>query len=118
MEKPLMMCFIFFQKVIDVLKVDVEGSEWASMEVMLKNRTLNKVKQFVLEIHAFLEGSSKVSKQGYLRYYNILLGLEIQGFRRYHNNYNLWGRRLSQFTNKIITCCYEIYYININYLID
>ena len=113
-----MMCLIFFQKVIDVLKMDVEGSEWASMEVMLKNRTLNKVKQFVLEIHTFLGRRGKVSKQDYYRYHNILLGLETQGFRRYHNHYNIYGRRVSQITNKNITCCYEIYYININYLVD
>jgi len=93
--------------------MDVERSEWGSLKSMLKSNILSRVKQFGLEIHI-----EKNSKRLY-EYWTILHELEGQGFRRWYwamnyqgaqagNIYMIpWGSR---------SCCYEMVYINVNYL--
>ena len=43
-----------FQRMIDLLKIDVEASEWESLPQMVKNNFLgNTVKQLVIELHFY-----------------------------------------------------------------
>ena len=54
---------ISFQKVIDFLKMDIEGSEWEALEAALDEEVLiNHVKQLAVEFH------SVRSDNKYLRY--------------------------------------------------
>lgn len=42
-----------FQEIIDILKVDIEGSEWETFDQMLKTGSFRRVKQLQVEIHFY-----------------------------------------------------------------
>jgi hypothetical protein len=106
----IMLFFIFFQKVITYLKMDIEGSEKPSMDQMFESGILKYVKQFSLEIH-----TGKGYPGTYIKMYQQLLTLEKLGFRRYLNHFNPACSFQSP-KNRLYTGCQELYYININYL--
>ncbi len=56
------------------------------------------------------------NKSDYTNWYSVLLGLEHQGFRRFHYHFNPYGRFTSLRTGRDRSCCYELYYINLKYL--
>jgi hypothetical protein len=43
--------FYFFQKIIDILKIDIEGFEWETMADVIQSGALKNVKQLCLEVH-------------------------------------------------------------------
>lgn len=96
--------------------MDVEYNEWDSIESMLATGALKKVKQFGFEIHTKELLNEQTTTNEFVRYYNILSQLESQGFRRWYWHYNHFGKYISSRTFKKRTCCYELVYININYL--
>ena len=85
---------------------------------MLKEQSLKNVKQFVFEIHTseVYTINRPSHKENFLEWYNVLLGLEKHGFRRYHHHFNPNGQYTSVRTGRDRTCCYELYYINIRFL--
>lgn len=95
--------------IIDYLKIDVEGSEWPSLAQMLSAGTLSKVKQLGMELHI-----KKTNTKSFFGIYMTLKQLEDQGFRRWHFALNLY--RLKQTANGFRSCCYEMVYINTNFL--
>ena len=44
-------CSLSLQRIIDILKLDVEYSEWDGLRAMMSEGSLHKVKQLVLEVH-------------------------------------------------------------------
>ncbi len=107
-----------FQHTIDLLKMDIEFNEWTSLLNMLEDGVLRYVKQLSLEIHTpevYLIARPS-TKEDFVRMYEPLLGLEKAGFRKFHFTYNSLGKYTSSRTGKLRTCCYELYYININFL--
>ena len=64
---------------------------------MYNENSLLHVKQLVFEIH--------ITAKSYRRYFDTLIKLEHLGFRRY-----LMHR------NQRCSVCFEIYYVNINFL--
>ena len=66
---------LILQKTIDYLKMDIEYSEWESLETIIKDGSLEKVKQLGIEIHKELGKKTLITdKQQYYRFYNILKG--------------------------------------------
>ena len=51
----LQQCLSFFQKTIDVLKFDIEYSEWGALEAMKREGCLKHVRQMVFEIHMWTD---------------------------------------------------------------
>jgi len=90
--------------------MDVEGSEWASMKTMLKSNIFSRVKQFGLEIHC-----GRTSNQLY-EYFTVLHQLEEQGFRRWYWSMNFRGKNIYMAPTGSRSCCYEMVYINVNFL--
>ncbi|XP_077984799.1 putative methyltransferase-like protein 24 [Glandiceps talaboti] len=93
---------------IDILKIDIEGSEWKSLDQMLTSGTLqHHVKQLVLEIH--LWNFKTPVLQDIKRRYRILQWIEESGFKR-------WNWHLNTHSPKIgstkLTSCYELSWIN------
>ena len=95
------------QTTSDVVKMDVEGSEWPALEAMFEENSLKNVKQLLFEVH--------LERQANLHQFQLVYKLEELGFRKFGvhiNHYNRFvtssGRRLSQ--------CYELSYMNIKYL--
>jgi len=105
-----------FQKTIDILKLDVEGSEWGALEKMLKERMLDRVKQLAIEIHTPELYQVKSSINNLIRYSSILHQLELIGFRKWHWNFNIWGFFPAHDGSKYLSCCYELVFINMSFM--
>jgi hypothetical protein len=96
-------------KIIDYLKMDVEGSEWDSVANMCSTGVLDRVKQFGLEIH--------VGAKTFYKYYLILKQLEERGFRRWYWAMNFRASNIYVERPGVSrSCCYEMVYINTKYL--
>lgn len=102
---------------IDYLKIDVESNEWDALEEILSHgKILSHVKQLAIEIHTKELNKIQSTKEDLYRYWAILHGLEVAGFRRWYWHFNLWGFFPSRTLEKYLSCCYETIYININFL--
>jgi hypothetical protein len=106
------------EKLIDVVKLDIEYNEWVCLQQMVTDGSLNNVKQLIFEIHTpEVETVQRPSsKQDFLDMYLTLAALEHIGFRKYHYHSNPLGHYTSVRTGKTRSCCYELYYINIHFL--
>ena len=100
--------------------MDIEFDEWKTFSVMLRDGSLNNVKQFVFELHTPQISLHGIRRPTTLKDFDgmatVLYDLETLGFRKYRFHYNPWGKYKSTYTNKNRTCCYEVSYININFL--
>jgi len=105
--------------VIDVLKIDIDYAEWSCLPQMLSDGSLLRVKQLIIEIHTSEVSavSRPSSREDFVNMYEKLAALELAGFRRYHFHYNPLGTYTSVRTGKTRTCCYELNYVNIHFLI-
>ena len=90
---------------IDILKMDVEASEWPALDQMLQSGILVRVRQLFVEFHSH--------NSQYLSYLEILRKIYDYGFRIFwtHKNYNCRWMIDSGF----LTNCTEVYFININF---
>ena len=109
---------LWFQKIIDVLKIDIEYNEWSCFRTMLKEGVLRNIRQLVFEIHTSEIYTIKrpSSVQDFHDMAETLLEMERMGFRRFHYHYNPYGKYLSTRSGKQRTCCYELSYVNIKLL--
>jgi len=105
-----------FQKTIDMLKIDVEGSEWGALAKMLEERMLNRVKQLAIEIHTPELYKVKSSIDDIIQYSTVLSQLELIGFRKWYRHINPWGFFPAHGRTKNLPCCYELTYINMNFV--
>ncbi|XP_046585221.1 probable methyltransferase-like protein 24 [Haliotis rubra] len=75
-------------KVIDVLKVDVEGFEWFMMQQMLDTGIIHRVRQFVVEWHLVHDFPTKKSYMDLLRIY---YKMKDAGFRTFSVDFRFRG---------------------------
>ena len=108
------------QSTIDILKMDIECSEWDSLETMLANpSSLANVKQLMVEFHTREIDSTKTSSRDDLaRYWNILRGISHLGFKVW----NVWDNPTCKFRSKrtsgmAYVGCFNTYYVNVKYLL-
>ncbi|KAJ3072283.1 Methyltransferase-like protein 24 [Quaeritorhiza haematococci] len=77
-------------KDIAVLKVDIEYGEWAAIDEMLKDGTLDHIDQFVFEVHFWADRESGRPDHHEVlnKWIRILDAMEKKGFRNYgiHTN--------------------------------
>ncbi|PAA75979.1 hypothetical protein BOX15_Mlig001702g1 [Macrostomum lignano] len=99
-------------RVIDILKIDIEHSEWPALKTAVKDGSLKNVKQLLLETHI----KRKATANDYLEYFAVLESLHSLGFRLWHYNWNTFGNFISRHDATLRTCCHELYYINSNFL--
>jgi len=100
--------------IIDILKMDVEYWEWSVLENILADGSLKKVKQLLIETH-----TGNVPTVDLFRFYLTLLKqLYHSGFRMWKSNWNHLGTMVSVHTGKRLTCCFEMYFVNVNFLPD
>jgi hypothetical protein len=101
-------------KIIDYMKIDIEGHEWDSLNAMLTDGILKNVKQLAVEFHTF----HKTFKDSSALYYrlNILRQLEEIGFRRWYWHFNHVCAFHFEISNRIRSSCYEVVYVNANYV--
>lgn len=104
---------------IDILKMDIEYSEWDALEVMLANQScLANVKQLMVEFHTReIASTATSSREELTRYWRILRGIYHLGFKLW----NVWNNPTCNFrskrTPKLNYCgCFNMYFVNVKYL--
>lgn len=101
------------QKTVDILKIDIEYSEWESLEAILQQGSLRNVKQLMVEFHTFEVHEGKISTaRNYAYYWNILRGLDRLGFKTWHYLATPTGHYTSAHTKKKMPCCANVYFVN------
>ena len=113
--------FLKFQVPVDYVKIDVEYSEWAVLKTAFIEGSLKYVKQLGFEIHTehFLnkkKRSADQEKVDFIHMYETLRQVEIQGFKKFNYRKNPFGSYVSNHTRKERSCCYDLHYINTEYL--
>lgn len=85
---------------------------------MFKEGVLTRVKQFGIEVHTreILSGNPASHAEDFVRYTRILKQLEDIGFLKWYSHLNPQGIYMSERTGSFVSCCYELVYINRNYL--
>ncbi|XP_046381672.2 probable methyltransferase-like protein 24 [Haliotis rufescens] len=96
-------------KVIDVLKIDVEFSEWPSLPDMTTSGELFKVKQLLIEYHG---GCG--NKDNCIKILKILKDIHDVGFRKFYVHKNSACTFRSILFPVLRTTCYEVHYVNIH----
>ena len=120
-SKPLP---VFFHKLTTwikhstCLRLTLTSTSGVPSGTMINEGALDRVRQFVFEIHTNEVNGKPSSVQDFYDMAEILLEIEKIGFRRFHYHYNKFGKYRSVRTGIQRTCCYELYYININFLND
>ncbi|KAK7091273.1 probable methyltransferase-like protein 24 [Littorina saxatilis] len=95
---------------IDILKMDIELSEWPALADILATGELTKVRQLLIEYH--LPGSEAY----YVRHnLPILSQIEALGFRRYYTHLNPMCEPMPNVYTVNRTGCYELYYVNTHF---
>ena len=94
-------------RVIDYLKIDVEGAEWKSVEQMLKTNIFDKVKQLGMEVHF-----SSRTKDDYQNGIRILKALEDYGMVRFSSRVNVYMNATIDFLGRTDYFGYEIAWYN------
>lgn len=116
-------------RTIDIVKMDIESSEWESLESMLETGVLERVKQLMFEVHTQDCYGPIGTKKDFLRYHKIFDGIEALGFRRFYQHVNKVGigalRNIKKKSNDPVykksvllgrSCLHELYYINVRFL--
>jgi hypothetical protein len=74
--------FLWLQKVIDVLKIDVEGAEWPFFQSILRHpESMQNIKQLCVEIHSPKRAGKALTKDDHDQIFQLLVALEDLGFR-------------------------------------
>ena len=122
--KSYWMNVFFSQTVIDYVKFDVEFDEWRVLLNIIHEGALVNVKQIGFEIHTmefyrYLNNPRLKTDTGqadYVNMYNILKQLERANFRQFNYRLNPFGEFKSPTSDKKRSCCYELHYINMNFV--
>lgn len=103
-------------KPIDVLKVDVELSEWSALHVALQDGSLRSVLQLVIEVHTDELFGAMTGRMNLFFYLDLLFALSEAGFVKWRSETNFEGVHYhSRRTHRQRPCCAQLYFVNRNY---
>ncbi|XP_067678476.1 uncharacterized protein [Haliotis asinina] len=77
---------LFHTEVINILKVDIEDNEWRAIPEMFQSGVMDKVNQFLLEIHVLSQSRTEPTKDEYINYLMLMRDIYIGGFRIARSN--------------------------------
>ncbi|XP_071083168.1 probable methyltransferase-like protein 24 [Haliotis cracherodii] len=97
------------EKIIDVLKMDVEHSEWRSLPEMVVSRNLSSVRQLLVEYHGMCTDRNEC-----IQMLKVLKDVHDLGFRKFYVHKNPVCQIKSSLFPVVRTQCYEVHYINTN----
>ncbi|XP_048253097.1 probable methyltransferase-like protein 24 [Haliotis rufescens] len=97
------------QNAIDVLKMDVESSEWRSLPEMVASRDLRSVRQLLVEYHG-----KCTDRDACIQMLKVLKDVYDLGFRKFYVHKNPGCHLKSSVFPVERTFCYEIHYVNTN----
>lgn len=99
------------KKTIDVVKVDIEESEWQALPQMIESGVLRNINQLIMEIHISI--GPEPMREKYFQGLLVLKSLYEQGFRIYSTHRNLWCHFLSKFEGIDEVGCHEVSFIRL-----
>eukprot|EP01098_Paradermamoeba_levis_P011549 TRINITY_DN4953_c0_g1_i1.p1 TRINITY_DN4953_c0_g1~~TRINITY_DN4953_c0_g1_i1.p1 ORF type:complete len:144 (-),score=17.65 TRINITY_DN4953_c0_g1_i1:318-749(-) len=102
----------FQNRIVEVLKIDIEGYEWSAIPEMLQSSSLEKVKQLVFEIHLSGQHTPEQHKQ----WFDVFNELRARGWRSFHTHQNPQSTAENFGFLPSMPCCYEVSFINSNLL--
>lgn len=107
----------FLQITLDYLKIDVEYSEWESLDAIFKEPEVLSLqtKQLALEIHSKRLFSSPIDTHVLQMYQNTLITLENLGFKKWYSHMNKERVYKEAYNGTTVSCCYEIVFINMRF---
>lgn len=91
-----------------MMKMDVEHSEWPTLDTALRDDSLNNVTQFLFETH-----NRDESKDGIVKRLKILQGLRNRGFRIFYAHKNPTTKIGNNKDIPLRVPCYELHTIHI-----
>jgi hypothetical protein len=100
------------QKTLDILKMDIEYSEWGSLTDMAAKGELKKIRQLFVEFHL-----KKLSAEETRRKLSVLASIERHGFKKFYTHMNFFcGLVKRDHLHFPIdrTSCMEVYFVNTN----
>jgi len=112
-------CVIILQTTIDILKIDIECSEWSAFDAILaKPQCLDNVKQLIVEFHPCSYRNRQFSSQELLGYWQTLRAIDAVGFKLW----KVWNNYACRFKSRRLIGvqhygCFNAYYLNVNYLL-
>ena len=95
------------QATIDLIKMDIEHSEWTALRDMLGKGELDHVRQLLVEFHLYNANAIDVRNRML-----VLKQIEDKGFRRFYTHLNPNCGDLLNVFPVSRTTCYETYYVN------
>lgn len=112
----ILICFCHFQSLIDVLKIDIEGWEHATIPEMISSGGMKGIRQFAVEIH--IELGHKPRRDPRLEKYKTVLkflkDLYDAGFRIVHFHCNPTCVFTFKGTDVKGCSCHEVSFVSVN----
>ncbi len=119
-----------FQRILDVLKVDIEGAEWPFLQHLLQSDVRYRVKQLVLEVHAprlkqdiSTGAETQLTLLDMAEIWQTMHDLERVGFRLYSTRpkaccdlFAVLRKSPPPIAHELPKCCYKVSYINTHFL--
>ena len=99
--------------VIDYLKMDIEGAEWAIIPQIIESGMMGKVRQLAFEIHLSTDDSLSAMKDRA----RLVRSIEEQGMVRFDSKQNPWTHGTFKYLGVTGPSCYEIAWYNSKFLI-
>ena len=100
------------QATIDIIKMDIEFSEWTALVDIMEHGELNGVRQLLVEFH---ENALK-RRQTFGERLHVLANIEALGFRRFYTHLNPLGFRISSEYPNERTSAYEVCFVNTKFV--
>jgi len=104
------------EDIIDFLKFDIEGSEWEVIRNMYEDQSLRNVKQIAFEVHIDHRFYRNVAT--WMMQLKTIKLLNRAGFLKWHDHENQVRMQNSRSPRSGLMrpCCYELYYVNKDFL--
>jgi len=116
---PFLLQFVAVsQATIDILKIDIECSEWSSFDAMLaRPRCLSNVKQLMVEFHPCRVTEDAKTARELAGYWQTLRRIDALGFKLW----KVWNNHVCRFKSRrlkgvALIGCFNAYYLNVKYI--
>ena len=99
------------QRRLDILKVDVEGTEFSSLPEMVNTGSIKDVRQLIVEFHVTTKSLDMTRRNDYISHLTLLRKLYKLGFRIFY--FRMWNDRVFQGGGVKRTPCHEVHFMRL-----
>jgi len=110
-------------RTLDLVKMDIEFSEWPALYDMISSGLINSVRQLVLEVHTpemdiHQRPNNKctwTTLESMAFIMRTLIDLKNLGFSLFYSRTNYRTKFLSPLTNQDRYCCHDLHFVNVKH---